>query len=216
MISDDNPWLQIPVTDYEAHMEAVGQSAALRELFSSIYWSVKPRRLAVLGCTTGADFDTMDPAVTDVATGVDINECYLDVAAERLTATGRHINLVCGDVLEVELSEASFDLVHAALLLEYLDPVALFRRVHQWLAPSGRFSVIIQEPLPGIAAVSGTAYHSLQALSSTMFLRSAREVVSVGEREALVCESSRALELASGKVLTQLLFKRAISDQPGA
>ena len=216
MISGDNPWLQIPVADYEAHMAAVGQTAALRELFSSVYWSVKPRRLAVLGCTTGADFDATDPAVTDVATGVDINERYLEVAADRLTATGRHVHLVCGDVLKVELSEAPFDLVHAALLLEYLDPVALFRRVHQWLAPSGRFSIIIQEPLPGIAAVSGTAYQSLQTLSSTMSLRSAREVVSLGAREAFVCASSRALELPSGKILTQLLFRPANADQPGA
>jgi SAM-dependent methyltransferase len=215
MTSGDNPWLQIPVADYEAHMEAVGQTAALRQLFSSIYWGVKPRRLAVLGCTTGADFDVMDPAVTAVAAGVDINERYLDVAANRLAAIGRHVHLVCGDVLEVELSQAPFDLVHAALLLEYVDPVALFGRLHHWLAPSGRFSIIIQEPLPGSAAVSSTSYHSLQMLSSTMSLRSAHELVSLGSREGFVCESSRALELPSGKVLNQMMFKPTNAAQPG-
>jgi len=214
MSPNENPWLRIPVTDYEAHMEAVGQTAALRQLFSSIYRSIEPRRLLVLGCTTGADFDAIDPAVTDVAAGVDINATYLDVAEARLAAAGRHVHLVCGDVLEVALPEAPFDLVHAALLLEYVDPAALFRRLHHWLAPSGHFSVIIQEPIPGIAAVSGTRYDSLQALSSTMSLRSARDVAALGSQHGLLCVSSRALELPSGKVLVQMLFRPVIPAQP--
>ena len=68
----ENPWLRIPAADYEAHMEAVGQSAALRQLFSSVYRSIKPARLAILGCTTGADFEGVDPAVTAVAAGVSL------------------------------------------------------------------------------------------------------------------------------------------------
>jgi hypothetical protein len=31
------PWLSIPLADYEGHMEAVGQTAALRRLFSEVY-----------------------------------------------------------------------------------------------------------------------------------------------------------------------------------
>ena len=107
MRTDDNPWLRIPVADYEAHMEAVGQSA-------------------------------------------------------------------------------------------------------------GRFSVIIQEPLPGIAAVSSTCYESLQMLSSTMSLRSAQEVASLGSREGFLCESSRALELPSGKILIQMLFRPSSAARSGA
>jgi len=216
MVTDENPWLRIPVADYEAHMEAVGQTTALRGLFSSVYSSIRPRRLAVLGCTTGADFDGIDPAVTGVAAGVDINARYLEVAEKRLAAIGRRVHLVCGDVLKVELPEAPFDLVHAALLLEYLDPAALFRRVHHWLAPSGRFSVVIQARLPGIAAVSSTRYESLQMLSDTMSLRSADEVISVGSREGFVLESSEALELPGGKVLVQMLFKpvSALQSEP--
>ena len=210
MIPADNPWLRIPVTDYEGHMEAVGQTAALRQLFSSVYWSIKPRRLAVLGCTTGADFDGIDPAVTDVAVGVDINAEYLHVAEERLAAAGRHVDLVCGDVLTVELPEAPFDLVHAALLLEYVDPAALFRRLHDWVAPTGRISIILQEEVPGITAVSNTRYESLQTLSSTMSLRTAHEVAAVGLREGFACESTRPLELPSGKILVQMLFERAL------
>ena len=209
MIPANNPWLRIPVADYEGHMETVGQTGALRQLFSSVYSNLKPRRLAVLGCTAGADFDSIDPAVTDVAVGVDINAEYLHVAAERLAAAGRHVDLVCGDVLTVDLPKAPFDLVHAALLLEYVDPAALFRRFHHWVARSGHISIVLQEQVPGIAAVSSTRYESLQALASTMSLRTAHEVAAVGSREGFACESTRALELPSGKILVQLLFERA-------
>ena len=207
MSTDDSPWLRIPAADYEGHMAAAGPTAALRRLFSSVYSRIQPRRVAVLGCTTGADFDAIDPGVTDVAAGVDINARYLDIAENRLAALGRRVHLVCGDVLKVELPEAPFDLVHAALLLEYVDPAALFRRVQRWLAPAGRFSVIIQERLPGIAAVTSTRYESLQLLAGTMSLRSTNEVTSVGLREGFVRKSSEALELPGGKVLVQMLFE---------
>jgi hypothetical protein len=32
----DDPWLRIPAADYEAYMDAIGQSAALRDLFSRL------------------------------------------------------------------------------------------------------------------------------------------------------------------------------------
>ena len=62
----ENPWLSIPLADYEGHMESVGQTGALRRVFSDLYAAVRPGRLAVLGCTTGADFDEVDPAVTQL------------------------------------------------------------------------------------------------------------------------------------------------------
>ena len=70
-------------------VEAVGQTAVLRRSFSQAYALVRPRRLAVLGCTTGADFDVVDPAVTEVALGVDINAQYLAAAERRSAALGR-------------------------------------------------------------------------------------------------------------------------------
>jgi hypothetical protein len=70
---EGNPWLRIPAEDYEGHMKAAGQSAALRDLFSVVYAERKPIRLAVLGCTTGSDLQQVDPAVTETVVGVDIN-----------------------------------------------------------------------------------------------------------------------------------------------
>jgi hypothetical protein len=100
---EGDPWLRIPAEDYEAHMGAIGQSATLRELFSRIYAERKPKRLAVLGCTTGSDLERVDPAVTETVVGVDINLAYLEIARRRLRALGRRLDLVHGDVLHVEL-----------------------------------------------------------------------------------------------------------------
>ena len=74
-----NPWLRIPAPDYEAHMAEIGQSAALRDIFLQAYADVRPRRLLVLGCTTGRDFEVVDPAVTEKSVGADVNREYLDI-----------------------------------------------------------------------------------------------------------------------------------------
>src|SRR5450432_1441858 len=172
-----NPWLQIPADDYEAHMDAVGQSAVLRVLFADAYAERRPRRVAVLGCTTGGDLEQVDPGVTEVVVGIDLNPDYLEIARRRSGALGSGLHLVRGDVLEAELSGGPFDLVHAALLLEYVEPAALFRRIHRWLTPDGICSVVTQEPTAGLPSVSPTEYESLQRLATCMTLRDADEIV---------------------------------------
>jgi SAM-dependent methyltransferase len=205
---EGNPWLRIPAEDYEGHMKAAGQSAALRNLFSVVYAERKPLRLAVLGCTTGRDLQQVDPAVTETIVGVDINRDYLELARKRLTALGPRLHLIHGDVLTAELPPVQFDLVHAALLLEYVDQPALFRRLYQWLSPGGTCSVITQDPMPGLAPVSSTGYESLQALGSLMSLRSAQEVATIADQAGFRFVRKRAADLPNGKRLVQSIFDK--------
>jgi SAM-dependent methyltransferase len=195
-------------------MEAVGQTEALRLLFSEVYESVRPTRLAVLGCTAGADFGEIDPALTDVAVGVDINPEYLEAARHRLAALGRPVELVCGDILTVSLAQAPFDLVHAALLLEYIDMTSLLQRVHFWLRPGGYFSVVSQEPHPCIAAVSTSGHVSLLALAGCMSLRSGDEIEHACLREGFTPRSRRMLQVPNGKALVHSIFVAAPAAQP--
>ena len=170
-------WLHIPLADYEAHMAAVGQSELLRRFFSAVYLRYRPRRLAVLGCTGGADLELIDPSFTQVAVGVDLNPAYIDAARVRLSAVRPQPTLIAADVLEVDLPPGEFDLIHAALLLEYVDPVAILRRVSEWLAPGGVCSILIQAPGPHVPAASRTGYDTLQGLADEMRLWSAAEVI---------------------------------------
>jgi SAM-dependent methyltransferase len=212
---DSTPWLRIPADDYEAHMGAAGQTAVLRDAFSRVYADVRPRHLAVLGCTTGSDLARIDPTLTDIAVGVDINPDYLEIGRRRLHALGPRLHLIPGDVLEVELPPVSFELVHAALLLEYVEPTPFFRRVVQWLAPAGICSMITQEPAPGVAAVSSTGYASLRSLSGRMTLRNIDEVAALAGEAGLREVSRRSIEAQGGKILVSSTFtKSATTAEP--
>jgi len=94
-------WLRVPLAEYEAHMEEIGQAAALRKTFRRAYSELHPRRLLILGCTTGRDFELVDPGITTICVGVDLNREYLDAARERLHVLRGTLQLVQGDVLEV-------------------------------------------------------------------------------------------------------------------
>lgn len=207
---DSTPWLHIPADDYEAHMGAAGQAAVLRDVFARVYADVRPVHLAVLGCTTGSDLGRIEPTITDVAVGVDINADYLEIARTRLQAAlGPRLHLIHGDVLEVELPPVSFELVHAALLLEYVEPRAFFRRVVQWLAPEGICSMITQEPAPGVTAVSNTGYESLRSLSRQMTLRTIEEVVALAADAGLRELSRQSNEVPGGKILVSSTFEKS-------
>jgi SAM-dependent methyltransferase len=207
-VDDDDPWFKIPAADYEAHMSEVGQTAVLRELFARVYADVRPARLAILGCTTGRDFDQVDAYATELAVGVDLNPEYLEAARARLAAFGDRLRLVCADVTRAVLPGAPFDLVHAALLLEYVDPGVLLQRAHEWLAPTGTLSVVTQEPAVGLAAVSDTAHASLRALAARMTLRTAGEVELLADQAGFTLKSRRTMRLASGKSLVGSLFNK--------
>jgi SAM-dependent methyltransferase len=206
---NDGPWLRIPADDYAAHMRAVGQDGVLREAFARAVAETRPTRVAVLGCTTGEDLAQLDPRRTTVAVGVDINPEYLRLAGARLQGWGDRLRFICADVCDAELPPGPYDLVHAALLLEYVPPAVLLRRVHGWLGPSGILSVVIQEPVPGQAAVSDTGFDSLRALAPHMTLRTAAETAELAKAAGFVVAAKTTAALPSGKQLTSLLFDKA-------
>ena len=55
----DNPWLTIPLADYEAHMALpqVGQARLLADLFAAELRVGSPSSVAVLGCAGGNGFE---------------------------------------------------------------------------------------------------------------------------------------------------------------
>ena len=162
----DNPWLAIPAADYEGHMGAGGvdQLAPLRAIFADLYARVRPARLAVLGCGPGNGLDVVDPAVTRRFAGVDLSADYLSLARERHPRLAPIATWICSSADRCDLEAAGFDLIHAALLLEYIDASAVVPRIAGWLAPGGVFSVVLQLP-GGDARISATGFASLRTLS---------------------------------------------------
>jgi SAM-dependent methyltransferase len=205
----ENPWLHIPSQDYEAHMTEIGQAAVLREIFLRVYSDSSPRRLLVLGCTTGSNLELVDSSVTETIVGIDINGDYIDVARKRLDGRHRGLKLLCADVLAAELPASEFDLIHAALLFEYVDPTSLFRRIATWLADDGVCSTVTQNPASGVASVSKTAYESLLLLDGHMSLYPADEIEAFARQAGLWRISSRDVPLAFGKSFSVAMFKKA-------
>jgi hypothetical protein len=156
-----SPWTLLPAADYERHMgpEGLGQLAPLSAILGRACADLRPRRLLALGVATGNGLDHVDPAVTERVVGVDLNIQYLAVARQRLARLGHRLELYCADLEAVELAPASFDLVWAALVLEWVDLAAALPRIAGWLAPGGSLVAVLQVPAaggaPGAAGAAG-------------------------------------------------------------
>ena len=70
------------------------------------------------------------------------------------------LNVRCGDLADMLFEPASFDLVHAALLLEYLDWQSLLGRWASALKTGGIFNLVIQRPSGSVTAVTPTGWRS--------------------------------------------------------
>lgn len=121
----------MPPEDYEAHMASaeVGQWQVLNRILAEDLSRFQPSSLAVLGCATGNGFEHIDPRITKRVIGIDINPRYLARLRERHQHRLAGLELIESDVLEAELPPGSVDLVHAALIFEYLDPAAALARI---------------------------------------------------------------------------------------
>lgn len=210
MSPPESPWLGIPADEYEGHMKAIGQSAALREIFARVVAEARPRRVAVLGCGVGEDLALLDPDRLEGAAGVDVNPRYLELARARLPELAPRLTLVCGDVLDVTLPDAGhYDLIHAALLLEHVEPLPLLRRIEAWLGPSGVCSLVTQEPAAAQLAVTETPFASLRALAPHMRVRAAGEIAALADEAGFALGARRAVKLPTGKTLVSSLFDKA-------
>jgi SAM-dependent methyltransferase len=190
-----NPWLSIPASDYEGHMASpvVGQTQFLSAVFGEILEEVRPAALAVLGCATGNGFERVDRTRTRRAVGVDINPEYLEIARRRFPG----LELARADLTVDDLPPGPFDLIHAALILEYAAPRIIVPKAVARLGPGGVFSAVIQ--LAGGPRVSRTGYESLSALEPFMALVDPDELRALALRYDLAEVRTRTHTLASGK-----------------
>ena len=99
-----DPWLSIPLADYEGHMGAdnVQQLSALSGLFKRALDVCLPDSVAILGIAGGNGLEHANPATIKRIVGFDINPGYLDEVRRRFV-THPNLELHC-----VDLSRTSF------------------------------------------------------------------------------------------------------------
>lgn len=216
-MSDRNPWLHVSARDYEGHMAhpAVGQLRFLADLLDEFLMALRPRRVALLGCATGNGLERVDPAEVDSVLGVDINAEYLAVAERRhRPQLGERLRLECADLGDPiaaasALSGGGFDLIHAPLLFEYLEPERLLPVLAHALTPAGTLVVLLQLPSAGQGAVTDTPYTGVQVLESLLRLVAPETFAAAAEAAGLTRILEEARTLPTGKAFHLSLWRRA-------
>jgi SAM-dependent methyltransferase len=203
-----NPWLVIPEADYVGHMSSpmVNQLPVLNRLLREALENVRPRSVLVLGGSTGNGLEHVDRDVTSRVTVVDVNPAYLRRLVERFPNPGFALDVRCTDVARAAFEPDAFDLVHAPLLLEYVEWPSLLTRVAATLAPRGVLSVVLQRPSSSSPAVTPTEFASLRSLES-LFRFVEPDALVAAARSARLRLGDRCTEsLAGGKTFEVLRF----------
>jgi hypothetical protein len=213
----ENPWLKIPARDYEGHMASPGvrQLQYLNQALREVLVDVSPATVAILGCATGNGLEHVDPRVTRLAVGVDINTRYLRIAASRLGRRRRPVTFVCADVSRFCFGQELFDLIGCALVLEYVEPGQVVPACAAALRAGGTLSVILQLPAPGGTLVSESQYRSLRCLEPAMNLVDPGTLRSLATEAGLTETVAAQRTLASGKRFWQGRFCKA-GRRPGS
>ncbi len=193
-----NPWSVVPASEYEAHMgpQGVDQLAPLSQIFQEVYVATQPDRVLVLGCTTGNGLEHVDPGVTKRIVGVDVNLQYLGIARQRFFHLGPRLELFNAQVEKFRDAPGGFDLVHAALIFEYLHPEPLVRKIAEWLAAKGTCSVVLQ--LPGGEGPESPS-KAMRLIERAMRLVNPEELTRIFEAYKLPRRRSRVVALRHGK-----------------
>jgi trans-aconitate methyltransferase len=162
-----NPWLSIPIADYEGHMDSPGvaQLAVLSELFAEVLERERPASVAVLGVAGGNGLSRIDRGLTTRIAGLDLNPAYLDAVRQRYPdLPGLELHRV--DLSTPITAIEPVSLVHAALVLEHTDAPQCLENAASLVARGGRLSVVLQ--LPGAAElnVAPSGFASMQALAA--------------------------------------------------
>ncbi len=166
-----NPWLTVPLEDYEGHMGSTGvqQLTALAELFKCALDRCLPESVAVLGVAGGNGLEEIDCAVTKRIVGVDINKRYLDEVQRRFGKVN-DLELHCRDLAKEGLSLPPVALVHAALIFEHVGLGLPLENAISLVAPGGRLSVVLQLPSEEEPDMASTSYTSMQRLKQDFAL----------------------------------------------
>jgi hypothetical protein len=205
-----NPWLTIPLADYEGHMGSpeVDQSALLSQLFSATLARHRPRSLAVLGCAGGNGFDQIDPVTTERIFAIDINPAYTAEALTRYRERLPGLRALTLDVQTMALPAISVDLVHAGLVLEYVDIACVIPKIASMVVRGGAFHTVVQLPSNSMPSVSTTRFTSLQRLTPSMRLVSPDELTAVALEANLSLRDKGFAQSHTGKMFAVLTFER--------
>ncbi|MEZ6091592.1 MAG: class I SAM-dependent methyltransferase, partial [Pirellulaceae bacterium] len=191
----------IPAEEYEMHMAHpdVLQSQFLEEVFADTIREIEPCAIALLGCATGNGLQHVNAENVTRVMAVDLNPAYVAIARDRYAQRLPQLELVQSDILDCDFADGAFDLIHCALLLEYVDPVAALAKIARWVAQDGVLVIVLQLDSPNAQRVSETGCDSLKLLEPVMTLHEPDAIAMIAGESGLVESHRDVRTLASGK-----------------
>ncbi len=204
----NNPWLEVPLADYEAHMAQPGieQAQMLSDIFADALEQFSPKSVAVLGCAGGNGFNRI-PANVSRVVGVDINPGYIAKANARFDGRFERLELIVGDVQGETTAFTPVELIFAGLILEYVNVQTVVARTRSLLTAKGRLITAVQLPGTGSRHVSPSPYPSVQALGEAMRLVSPLALKEVAETNGYMQSESRTVVSAGAKQFQVQVFR---------
>jgi hypothetical protein len=203
-----NPWLAIPLEEYERHMALpkIGQAQMLADELESSVRQHSPKSIAVIGCAGGNGFDRLIGDVVERVLGIDINPLYVEAARSRFGGRIPGLELHVADIQLALPRIEPVDLLFAALILEYVDVPMAMSSFRSLCAPGGTLVVILQAADLYTEAVSPSPYKSIRLLAPAMQLLSPDNVQEKAIANGFSPASSRHVKLRSGKRFVVLSF----------
>jgi ubiquinone/menaquinone biosynthesis C-methylase UbiE len=204
-----NPWLDISLADYEAHMAlpTVGQSRLIADQLAAVVKRYRPGSVAIIGCAGGNGFDRMIGTNISRMVGVDINADYIEQARRRYEGRVAGLELHVADIQTCAFLFDPVDLLYAALLFEYVDIAESMSALGRHCKPNGILAVLSQLPHETLAHVSPSPYRSLERLAPHIRLVSQEELHQHAERAGFFPEDTGTILSAGSKHFSFQTFR---------
>ncbi|MGA2875014.1 MAG: class I SAM-dependent methyltransferase [Nitrososphaerales archaeon] len=206
-----NPWLDIPLDDYERHMSLpeIGQAQMIAYDFKSLLEVYSPSSVAVIGCAGGNGFDCIDSLRTTRIVGIDVNPDYIRCARSRFSKRFPILELYAQNIETAEKLFKPVQMIYAALVFEYIEFSLGLARMVEHLRAGGILAAILQLP-SSQRIVSPSPFRSLKPLEQFMVLRSPEDFEASAKTIGLTKLSSKKLTLESGKEFEALVFRKPL------
>lgn len=197
-----NPWLHIPLADYEAHMALpqVAQARMLAAQMARFTEETQPHSLAVAGVAGGNGLEALSPEITRRVVAIDVNRDYLAACENRHAGCFEQFEAVEHDLSLGMPAMPPVDAIFAGLVLEYVNVKTFCTSLATALKPGGHFAAVLQLPSPELPEVSDTPYTSLQALETAFRHVKPDELDALLTAQGFVLVKSEETRLPSGKV----------------
>ncbi len=205
-----NPWLEIPLADYEGHMSlpSIGQSRLIADQLEASVRTFCPQSIGIIGCAGGNGLDRLAGTGVNRVVGVDLNPEYIEQTRRRYAVRLPGLELYVADIQTAGLLFQPVDLLFVALVLEYVDVDRTMAVLWRHCRNKGALTVISQLPHQTLNEVSPSPYKMLNRLGPVMHLIAPEELQLSAKRAGFNPEHSTTVLSPGGKSFSVDTFRR--------